>query len=98
MLARSGEDEWLVLLPETDLYGARATLTRVEDALAEEPLVREAEAIQPLGTIVGCACFPHDGGDIDSLIAALKRRIDEGRNSPFRRKLAPRRPAIFRGL
>jgi diguanylate cyclase (GGDEF)-like protein len=85
MLARAGDDEFLVLLPETDLFGARATLTRIEDAIAGDPALAEIEKMQPLGLTLGCACFPADGNDVDSLIAALKRRLEEMRTSPLRR-------------
>lgn len=79
-VAKSAEHEFLMLLPETDLGGARTVISRIEEGIANEPLFAEC-SVQPT---IGGACFPNDGNDVDALLSCSRQRIEENRASPYR--------------
>lgn len=85
ILARASDNEYMVLLPETDLFGARMAIGRMEHAFQRDPALAAAQKTMPLGVTIGFAAYPYDGGDIDSLMAASRRRLDEARRSAYRR-------------
>ena len=85
VLARAADNEYLMVLPESDVYGARMTIARIEHALQRDHHLAEAQKNLSLGVASAWAVFPHDGGDIDSLMAASRRRLEEVRRSSFRR-------------
>lgn len=79
-VARAGDHEFLMLLPETDLGGARTVMSRIEEGIANEPEF----AAQKVHPTVGGACFPNDGNDVDALLSVSRQRTEENRQSPYR--------------
>ncbi|MER2564758.1 MAG: diguanylate cyclase [Myxococcaceae bacterium] len=81
VVARAGEHEFHVLLPETDFFGGLMFLRRALTSLLEEPDGRALEARIPFGLTGGCATFPRDGDDFDELLMRCRRRMEERRGS-----------------
>ncbi|MBX7099792.1 MAG: diguanylate cyclase [Myxococcaceae bacterium] len=84
VVARASEQEFHVLLPETDSFGGLMFLRRALAALREDPESKDLEAKLPLGVSAGVATFPHDGEDFDELLERCHRRMDERRRSLHR--------------
>ena len=85
VLAKVAEQEFLLLLPETDAFGAQVFLRRALAAAREAPELRSVEGSTPLLLTGGAASFPRDGEDLDFLIAACRARLEQRRASLHRR-------------
>lgn len=81
VVARATEQEFHVLLPETDFFGGLMFLRRALSSVAEEPDARLLEAKVSLGLTGGVATFPRDGDDFDELLVRCRRRMEERRGS-----------------
>jgi two-component system, cell cycle response regulator len=79
------EQEFLLLLPETDAFGAQVFLRRALAAAREAPELRAVEGAAPLLLTGGAASFPRDGEDLDFLTAACRARLEQRRASLHRR-------------
>lgn len=86
VVAKASEQEFYLLLPETDLFGAMMFLRRAFAVIRESSDVAELEARLPLGLVGGASTFPQDGEDFDELVVRCRRRMDEQRIS-LQRKL-----------
>ena len=76
--ARSGGDEFVVVLPETSTTEARVLARRICNRLADD---RETP---PLATSVGIAIYPHDGDTLDHLLHKADRALYKMKNSEIR--------------
>jgi diguanylate cyclase (GGDEF)-like protein len=85
VLAKVAEQEFLLLLPETDAFGAQVFLRRALAAAREAPELRAVEGAAPLLLTGGAASFPRDGEDLDFLTAACRARLEQRRASLHRR-------------
>jgi diguanylate cyclase (GGDEF)-like protein len=85
VLAKVAEQEFLLLLPETDAFGAQVFLRRALAAVREAPELRAAEGAAPLQLHGGAATFPRDGEDFDLLTEACRTRLEQRRASLHRR-------------
>lgn len=81
VVARATEQEFHVLLPETDYFGGLMFLRRALSSVNEEPDARALEAKVPMGLTGGAATFPRDGDDFDELLLCCRRRMEERRGS-----------------
>ncbi|HSP80616.1 MAG TPA: response regulator [Myxococcaceae bacterium] len=86
VIAKASDQEFYLLLPETDFFGAMMFVRRAAIAVREEPEAREVEARLPLALMGGASTFPQDGEDFDELVYRCRRRMDERRTS-LQRKL-----------
>jgi len=68
---RTGGDEFMILLPETDAAGARLVTARLRAAVMRAGARRDL----PLSICVGAACWPQDGDEPGPLIAAADRAM-----------------------
>jgi diguanylate cyclase (GGDEF)-like protein len=87
VIARASDQEFYLLLPETDFFGASMFVRRALAAVREEPEVKAIEERLPVALIGGAATFPKDGDDFDELVHRCRRRMDERRVSLQRRLL-----------
>ncbi|MBX5483431.1 MAG: response regulator [Myxococcaceae bacterium] len=85
VIAKASEQEFYMLLPETDFFGALMFARRADAAVREEPEVREIEERLPVALVGGAATFPKDGEDFDELVHKCRRRMEERRVSLQRR-------------
>lgn len=81
VVARATDQEFHVLLPETDFFGGLMFLRRALTSVYEEPDARALEARVTMGLTGGVATFPRDGDDFDELLVRCRRRMDERRGS-----------------
>ncbi|HEV7865482.1 MAG TPA: GGDEF domain-containing protein [Acidimicrobiia bacterium] len=83
VVARFGGEEFVLLLPETDLAGARILAEKVRRAMCDEP-VEHAGRTRTVTLSLGVASYPHSGTSVRTLLAAaqeaLKRAKENGRN------------------
>jgi diguanylate cyclase (GGDEF)-like protein len=83
VLARYGGDEFVVLLPETGVRGAREVSERIRDSV-EATGLRVRGTIVPTTVSLGVASYPDDGVDLSILLdkadKAMYRSKQEGRN------------------
>jgi len=86
VIAKASDQEFYLLLPETDFFGAMMFVRRALDAVRAEPEAQEVEARLPLALVGGASTFPKDGEDFDELVHRCRRRMDERRSS-LQRKL-----------
>jgi two-component system, cell cycle response regulator len=85
VLARVSDQEFYLLLPETDAFGAMVFIRRALQAAREAPEVQAIEARLPLSLMAGASTFPRDGDDFDELVQRCRRHMDERRASLQRR-------------
>ncbi|HVP66577.1 MAG TPA: response regulator [Anaeromyxobacteraceae bacterium] len=85
ILAKVSENEYYVLLPETDYFGALMFLRRAVEEVRREQSVRALEERVPLLLSMGAATFPKDGEDFDELLHWCRARTEEQRGSLVRR-------------
>ncbi len=85
VLAKVAEQEFLLLLPETDAFGAQVFLRRALAAAREAPELRAVEGAAALQLTGGAASFPRDGEDLDFLTEACRARLEQRRASLYRR-------------
>jgi len=86
VIAKASEQEFYLLLPETDFFGALMFVRRALAAAREEKDVQEVEARLPLALVGGASTYPKDGEDFDELVHRCRKRMDERRAS-LQRKL-----------
>lgn len=65
-VARLGGDEYVVLLPDTDAFGADQNAEVVLGAFRNPFIINGHELY--MSTSIGVTCYPEDGGDPDTLI------------------------------
>jgi len=85
ILAKVSENEYYVLLPETDYFGALMFLRRALEEVRREESVKAVEERVPLLLSMGAATFPKDGEDFDELLHWCRARTEEQRGSLVRR-------------
>ncbi|OGB35038.1 MAG: diguanylate cyclase [Burkholderiales bacterium RIFCSPLOWO2_12_FULL_61_40] len=82
-VSRLGGDEFILLLPDTDAYGASQVADKIlQAALLPFQLEQHELTVTPS---IGIALYPRDGADLDTLSkcadAAMYRAKEDGRNS-----------------
>jgi diguanylate cyclase (GGDEF)-like protein len=84
--ARYGGDEFVVILPETDMDTALLIAERIRSSIAETPPTATRDNASPvrLTVSIGIACCPQHGETVDGLLKcvdeALYRAKDRGKN------------------
>jgi len=89
ILAKVSENEYYVLLPETDYFGALMFLRRAAEEVRKEESVRKLAERCPVLLSMGAATFPKDGEDFDELLHRCRDRVEEQRGSILRRLHLP---------
>jgi diguanylate cyclase (GGDEF)-like protein len=92
VLARYGGDEFIVLLPETPVAGAREVAGRIRDAVASLPLEFDGKRIESTVSI-GIAAHPADGNSLDALVARADRAMYQAKQSGRNRVVQFHAPA-----
>jgi two-component system cell cycle response regulator len=87
VLAKMAEQEFLLLLPETDAFGAQVFLRRALASVRDSAELRAVEQISPVLLQGGASSFPSDGEEFDILLNACRSRLEQRRASLQRRLL-----------
>ncbi|MPZ90593.1 MAG: diguanylate cyclase [Actinobacteria bacterium] len=81
---RYGGEEFVCLLSETDISGARTTAEKIRQTISNDPFTAVGEEPVSLTVSIGVACYPLHGNGYQSLIEAadqaLYRAKEEGRD------------------
>lgn len=88
LCCRTGGDEFMIILPDTERDGARRAADRVREALARRNLI----AALPVGAAVGASTWPDDGVAGAAVIAVADAAMyaDKQRSQATRRATRPR--------
>jgi diguanylate cyclase (GGDEF)-like protein len=78
-VARWGGEEFVLLLPETDLDGARDVAEKVRHAISDTPIQHGADRVSIRITAGVCAFEP--GEDLDRVLARADRALLEGKRA-----------------
>lgn len=83
MVSRLGGDEFIILLPDTDIHGAEHVAQKLLE-IATQPFVIQSHELIVTASI-GIALYPEDGLDMETLFknadTAMYRAKHEGRNN-----------------
>lgn len=84
-LFRYGGDEFVILLPNTGLEGAREVAERVRRSIAARPFEMPGHELAPLTASTGVSSWPEHGPEARGLVeagdAAMRRVKAEGKNA-----------------
>ncbi len=81
LIARTGANEFSVLLPETDRFGAMTFQRRILAVAAADPTLAALTRSLPFSLEVGAATHPRDGRELEGLLAKARERARQGRRS-----------------
>jgi diguanylate cyclase (GGDEF)-like protein/putative nucleotidyltransferase with HDIG domain len=88
LVVRYSGDEFIIVLPETDMEEAMNTASRISQAVAVYAKRLPTSGLAPLGVSVGMASFPEDAGDVKTLLAVADARMYEDKRSRKKGTLA----------
>ncbi len=95
VIAKASDQEFYLLLPETDFFGAMMFVRRAHERRARRARGAGGGGAPARWRLVGGAStFPKDGEDFDELMYRCRRRMDERRSS-LQRKLHARHAALL---
>ncbi|MES0875106.1 GGDEF domain-containing protein [Sinimarinibacterium thermocellulolyticum] len=81
---RTGGEEFVLLLPGTDLDGARVRAERVREAMAAQRLEHQGRCLPQITVSAGVAAFPQSGANLAEALRAADRALyrakGDGRN------------------
>lgn len=85
LVAKVVDDEFYILLPETDYLGARLFIQKIQRSFRRARHASDLERTHPVLVSCGAAAFPRDGHDYDELLGKCQDQIDMFRNSLHRK-------------
>lgn len=95
VVARLGDDEFAVLLPETNRAAAVSVTTRLLASLSQVSAFGEDGSPEPLKASVAIVCFPEDGASAKDLLDSANKDIDQAkREREEQAKLSAARAAV----
>ena len=94
-VGRYGGEEFVVILPETDLDDAHQKIESLRQLVAASPVALDAKKeVVPLSISAGIACFPEDGDDAARLFDLADERMFQAKREGRNRTVAG--PALAR--
>ena len=85
-VAKVADDELWLLLPETDHLGGRLLAQKIFRAVGRDKRLAEYDKDHPVLLAIGTASFPRDGDDFDALLARCRMRLEDFRQSLWRKQ------------
>ena len=79
LVARVKDDEFAVLLPETNRAAAVTVTTRLLASLAQVSVFGDRDEAQPTTVSVAIVCFPEDAGTPQALLARAQADLDRAK-------------------
>lgn len=84
ILARYGGDEFIVLLPETDLEAATLVMEKLISAIESCEIQINESSVEKLSISYGLSLFPQTSRNLDELIAAADKHLYRNKNQQKR--------------
>lgn len=85
IVAKKSDDEYYVLLPETDYFGSLVTLRRFNTSIKDKVLLVEGTKSIPLPVKISSGTFPRDGGTLDMLLYKISKRLESQELSLYKK-------------
>jgi diguanylate cyclase (GGDEF)-like protein len=83
-ISRIGGDEFIVLMPETNLQPAMEVAQRIKESVNDAMLILQQDRV-PISVSIGVACYPEHGRDFNELLynadRAMYKSKETGRDS-----------------
>lgn len=80
LMARYGGDEFVLLLPDTNVHGARLTAERIRERIAGEPLMFGEKTVA-ITASMGVATYPDHGSDYEEVFEAADAALYSSKSS-----------------
>ena len=93
MVARLGDDEFAVLLPETNRAAAVSVTTRLLASLSQVSVFGDDGSPEPLKASVAIVCFPEDGTSAKDLLDSAESDLTQAKRERQDMRLAASRSA-----
>jgi diguanylate cyclase (GGDEF)-like protein len=90
---RYGGEEFVCLLAETDISGARTTAEKIRQTIASDPFTAVGEDPVSVTVSIGVACYPLHGSGYQSLIEAADQALYRAKEDGRDRVRVAKRPA-----
>jgi diguanylate cyclase (GGDEF)-like protein len=90
---RYGGEEFVCLLSETDISGARTTAEKIRQTIANDPFTAVGEEPVSVSVSIGVACYPLHGNGYQSLIEAADQALYQAKEDGRDRVRVAKRPA-----
>jgi diguanylate cyclase (GGDEF)-like protein len=90
---RYGGEEFVCLLSETDISGARTTAEKIRQTIASDPFTAVGEEPVSVTVSIGVACYPLHGNGYQSLIEAADQALYRAKEDGRDRVRVAKRPA-----
>lgn len=91
LIARIKDDDFAVLLPETNRAAAVTTTTRLLASLAQVSVFSEKDEAQPITVSVAIVYFPEDGNTPQALLERAQLDLDAAKHEREEARRSPRR-------
>lgn len=85
IVAKKSDDEYYVLLPETDYFGSLVTLRRFNSSIKDKLFLIDGSKSVDLRVKISSGTFPRDGGTLDMLLYRIRKRLDSQDQSIYRK-------------
>jgi len=90
---RYGGEEFVCLLSETDISGARTTAEKIRQTIVSDPFTAVGEEPVSVSVSIGVACYPLHGNGYQSLIEAADQALYQAKEDGRDRVRVAKRPA-----
>jgi len=81
LLGALNEEEYLILLPETDCFDSIISIRRLKEELKEVVQLKAADGFLAWQLLAGAATYPRDGEDFNALNRSASNQLDKSRRS-----------------
>jgi diguanylate cyclase (GGDEF)-like protein len=85
IVAKKSDDEYYVLLPETDYFGSLVTVRRFNSSIKDKIFLIEGAKTISLPVRISSGTFPRDGGTLDMLLYCIRKRLESQMLSIFKK-------------
>ncbi|MDD5225252.1 MAG: diguanylate cyclase, partial [bacterium] len=81
LLGALNEEEYLILMPETDCFDSIISIRRLKEEMKEAVRIKGDGGTQTWQLLAGASTYPRDGEDFNSLNRSASNQVDKSRRS-----------------
>jgi DNA-binding response OmpR family regulator/GGDEF domain-containing protein len=81
LLGALNEEEYLILLPETDYFDSIVSIRRLKEELKEVVQLKAQDGFLAWQLLAGASTYPRDGEDFNALNRSASNQVDKSRRS-----------------